>query len=338
MGDKVVISEINGKTDIKVISKGIVFDSLPKGEMETFAVIKDGQVDSFTGRKIGGDSAPRTVTRILRTHPEEYGFKGDVGDKKSIREWAAAMTKEVIKQNPGVSNIITHDGDELDLTRTPSGGWWVDIDQKGKTFHLNPKEVSIPTSTETPSVSSTPESAPEPAPKPTVESTPTPKPTVEPETEAEVTTPLSTPKFEDTLSEFEIKEASNLPSVIENAFSKEPRFALLSEANKDKFIYKTLIHYIETANTKDNPKEFFEEMKIASGNPFDVAPGKIVLDTALGKKDIDGLFKDVAEGKVSDDVIGLRKKMGKVIADLKDSPIADLNEEMIRETIKGIKE
>ena len=336
-GDKIIISEVNGKTEINVLSKGKVFDSRPDDEVEKEMLIKDGQVDRFTGKKIGGDSAPRAVTRVLRTHAEEYGFKGDPDNKEAVKEWADAMTKEVLKQNPGLNNFITHDGDELDLTRTPSGGWYADIEHKGKVTPFNPKEIAdaktsrVPAPTEKAPAPTEPAAAP--VETPAAPTTPAP---VEPSLEAPAPTPEI--KFEDTLSAIEIKEASDLPSIIDNAFSKEPRFAALSEANKDKFIFQIMMQYIETAQEKEDPSVFFKSMNITSGRPFDIPAGKINLGFGLDEKAINEIFKDVAEGKVPDDVVGLRKNLEKVVEALKDSPTEDLNKEMILGTIKGTTE
>lgn len=122
-GDKIMITEKDGKPFVEVVPKDKVLDSIPVEKVKEAAMIKDHQIDEFTGREIGVDSAERAVTRLLRVNADEYGFMGDVNDKAAVKEWAAGMTKEVIKHNPELSSI-THDGDTLELVRTPDGKWF----------------------------------------------------------------------------------------------------------------------------------------------------------------------------------------------------------------------
>lgn len=309
-GDKVMIFEKDGKVNVNVIPKGQVVEQMPKIKVEESVVIKDGQQDVFTGKRIGGDSAERAVTRVLRTNAQEFGFKGDIENKVEVRKWADGVTKEVLRQNPKMANIVTHNGDKLELVRTPNGKWFAEVERNT----VIPNKVV------------------EPAPKEFLDQ-PEPvdflrKPDIIPEIEEDLAPDLK--KQEDlffngepavptaeALSPQEIKGVDSLSTAIEKTFANDPRFGNLQPRDQDKFLFKAWMHLIDTAQKGGNIGKFFSDMGIKSGNPFNIKNDSINVAKVFDKQTLDKIFNDIAEGKVSDEVVGFEGRISNRLASLK---------------------
>jgi len=269
-GDKVMIFEKDGKVNVNVIPRIQIVEQLPKIKVEESVVIKDGQQDLFTGKRVGGDSAERAVTRVLRVNAEEYGFKGDVENKMEVRKWADGITTEVLKQNPKIANIITHNGDALKLIHTPNGKWLADVE----------RFIKVPN------------------------------------------------KIIEALAPQEIKGAGSFSSAIEKTFSNDPRFGNLQPQDQDKFLFKALMHVIDTAQKGENIGKFFKDIGIKSGNPFNIKNDSINVAKVFDKATLDKIYGDIAEGKVSDNVIGFEGKISSRLASLKNMSPEKLNGEI----------
>ena len=269
-GDKVMIFEKDGKVNINVISRNNVVEHLPKIKVEETVVIKDGQQDLFTGKRVGGDSAERAVTRVLRVNAQEYGFKGDIENKMEVRKWADVITKEVLRQNPKIENIVTHNGDKLDLIHTTNGKWLAEVE----------RFIKVPN------------------------------------------------KIIEALAPQEIKGASSFSNAIEKTFSNDPRFGNLQPHDQDKFLFKALMHVIDTAQKGGNIGKFFSDMGIKSGNPFNIKNDSINVAKVFDKATLDKIYGDIAEGKVSDNVIGFEGKISSRLASLKNMSPEKLNGEI----------
>ena len=269
-GDKVMIFEKDGKVNINVISRNNVVEHLPKIKVEETVVIKDGQQDLFTGKRVGGDSAERAVTRVLRVNAQEYGFKGDIENKMEVRKWADVITKEVLRQNPKIENIVTHNGDKLDLIHTTNGKWLAEVE----------RFIKVPN------------------------------------------------KIIEALAPQEIKGAGSFSNAIEKTFSNDPRFGNLQPHDQDKFLFKALMHVIDTAQKGGNIGKFFSDMGIKSGNPFNIKNDSINVAKVFDKATLDKIYGDIAEGKVSDNVIGFEGKISSRLASLKNMSPEKLNGEI----------
>jgi hypothetical protein len=322
-GDKVMIFEKDGKVNLNVIPRGQAVEQLPKIKVEESVVIKDGQQDIFTGKRVGGDSAERAVTRVLRINAQEYGFKGDVENKMEVRKWADGMTKEVLRQNPKIANIVTHNGDKLELVRTPNGKWFAEVERgdvvPNKVVESAPIEffdkaepaISLESSgaiPETPVViPETPEAIPE------IKDT---APDLGEEGDLFFNENPVSPTAEAFVSHG-VNGVGSFSNAIEKTFASDPRFANLQPRDQDKFLFKALMHVMDTAQKEENIREFFNNMGIKSGNPFNIKDDSIDVSKVFDKPTLDRIYGDIAEGKVSDKVVGFEGRIFNRLAALK---------------------
>jgi hypothetical protein len=116
-------------------------------------------------------------------------------------------------------------------------------------------------------------------------------------------------------SHYEVKNDTNLISVLADLLKKDPRYLNLgTQGDRDKVLYRLLMkHYIEPSH---QDPAFYQAMGIASGNPFDIkrfyydAEGvakESILDldgTFNAQSSLDAVFKE-SKG-VSDEIIGFQ--------------------------------
>lgn len=323
-GDKVMIFEKDGKVNVDVIPRSRVVEQLPKIKVEESVVIKDGQQDIFTGKRIGGDSAERAVTRVLRTNAQEFGFKGDIENKVEVRKWADSVTKEVLRQNPKMANIVTNNGDKLELVHTPNGKWFAEVERGVVVPNNNvvapaPKEffdkaepaISLESSKAIPE---TPVVIPE-----TPEAIPEIK-DIAPDLGEEGDLFLNEKPVASVTEAFvpqEINGVNGFSNAIEKTFASDPRFASLQPRDQDKFLFKALMHVMDRAQKEGNIREFFSDMGIKSGNPFNIKNDSIDVSKVFDKPTLDRIYSDIAEGKVSDKVVGFEGRISNRLASLK---------------------
>lgn len=143
----------------------------------------------------------------------------------------------------------------------------------------------------------------------------------------------------DIISPREVKGSREIISYVSESFSAEPRFAKLSDGNKDKFIFKLISNLIEKSKENENPAGFYRNMGIKSMNIFDIQGGdNIDLSKAMKEETINGIFTDIDSGKVPDSVIGLRGNLGKLTETFKGVIAEELTPEDIIEELKKIKQ
>ncbi len=321
--DNVLISEKDGKISISLVPKAHVVDTPPQTEVVETILIKDHQIDQLTHHEIHTDSAERAVTRTLHENADKYGYNGDMQDAHALHDWTSGMTREVLKQNPDIAHAITHDGNALQLHRTPTGGWFAEVKKSMADVHQNAQTTTAPVAAAAPAsadhVASTADVA---------QNTAT---TVA----HEMQTP---PEVTQLLSSYEVKAPTNLPTILEKILEKDPRFMSLSADAKDRALYDLFINeYVKEGASS------YKDIGITSGNPFDIASGTLSLDSNfLENSDVvSSIIKEATDPAHVDslkDGLGLREHLSDLANALKGLNAKDVDAKAIAEKLKELRE
>jgi hypothetical protein len=283
------------------------YDSLPKKEFASAGTIREDV-------RVEATSDSKAIRAILETPSaaEGYGFKGNPTGPE-FKKWVDEMEQLIKKENPALELFTPNAGARIELTRTPDGGWFADVKQEGKVFHMNPADT-------TDGVKASEIKAPIPEAAP-------------------VTVDTTSQETLKAFSHFEVTAPTNLPAALDSALMKDPRFAALDENGKSNYLYQLFMkQYIEPAN---GSATFFEENfgGAAAKNPFKIEAGILQLDGSFvdGEDVISDTFKEIKSGTVPPEARDFRKHIAGLAERLKDVDPVKINKDLILSTLRELK-
>lgn len=158
-GDRVIVTEGDGKIEVKVIPKAEVAEyvqSHPENSIPSTQNTPVTPVGTQAASPEAATTAPAPeanneendiIVKSLRTNPSEYGYKGDPANSESVKLWASSVKDEIYHNDPGLHDEIARGNGALDLQRTSDGGWsWkmVDLDHHTDLTPLHEIHGSVP--------------------------------------------------------------------------------------------------------------------------------------------------------------------------------------------------
>jgi len=132
------------------------------------------------------------------------------------------------------------------------------------------------------------------------------------------------------LAHYEVKAPTSLPGVLENVLTKDPRWATLSGDEKDRVLYQL---FVKEFVGRGHDASFYKGLGIKSGNPFDVKPGTLKLDSLGGKPALDRAFASAHNSSLGM-AKGFRNKIGTLIRNTKGYDPEDIFEENMVSILK----
>jgi len=132
------------------------------------------------------------------------------------------------------------------------------------------------------------------------------------------------------MAHYEVKTPTSLSAVSENLLSKDPRWANLNNEEQNRVLYSL---FVKQFMGQGHDAEFYKGLGIRSGNPFDIKPGTLKLESLGGKASIDKAFSSAHDSSLGI-AKGFRNKIGSLIQKTKGYDPEDLFEENIVAILK----
>ena len=207
--------------------------------------------------KVSPDTHP--VLAELQKNPEKFGFKGNVNDHVSVKNWSNKTFAQLAAEDKKF--LQTKPEDIKEVYHTVTG-------KIGVEYHTDLSSL---------------------------------------------------------VSHYEVKSPTNILKISENIFSKDTRWASLDNDSKDRVLYEFVVKQIIGSGHEDS---YYQSLGITSGNPFDIKPGTLNLNSVAGKGALDNAFASAHDSSLGV-AKGFRNKIGGIIRDIKGDDPEDYFESRI---------